>query len=261
MMKSTSIHWNKMIVGILALATSFAPAAYAAHANNGADAQIHADVMKALDKKQFKDVTATVEDGVVKLTGTVPTYADKEDADRRIHHRRNVSAVEDQIQVAGPTVDDATLRDKLASKLAYDRVGYGTTAFNSVTIAVRNGVVTLGGTAYAPVDKDSALGLVEHYPGVKDVVDNITVQPLSPNDDRIRVAEFRSIYGFPTLNKYAMDPAKPIRIGVANGNVTLTGVVDSKADKEVANLRANAVPGVFHVTDLLQVANPVVSQR
>ena len=45
------------------------------------------------------------------------------------------------------------------------------------------------------------------------------------------------------LNKYAIDPAKPIRITVVNGNVTLTGVVDSQADKDVANIRANSVPG------------------
>ena len=169
--------------------------------------------------------------------------------------------MDDEIQVAGAAIDDTTLRNKLASKLEYDRVGYGTTAFNSVTIAVQNGVVTLGGTTYGPADKDSALSLVEHYPGVKDVVDNIGVAPLSPSDDRIRIAEFRSIYDFPTLNKYATDPGKPIRIAVVNGNVTLTGVVDSQTDKDAANLRANAVPGVFRVTNFLQVANPVVGQR
>jgi hypothetical protein len=72
-------------------------------------------------------------------------------------------------------------------------------------------------------------------------------------DDRIRLAEARAIYGFPTLNKYAIDPAKPIRITVVNGNVTLTGVVDSQADKDVANIRANSVPGVFKVTNNLEV--------
>jgi osmotically-inducible protein OsmY len=118
---------------------------------------------------------------------------------------------------------------------------------------VENGAVTLGGTAYGPADKDSAISLVENYPGVKDVIDNIEVLPVSPMDDRIRLAEARAIYGFPTLNKYAIDPAKPIRITVVNGNVTLTGVVDSQADKDVANLRANGVPGVFKVTNNLEV--------
>jgi hyperosmotically inducible protein len=73
-------------------------------------------------------------------------------------------------------------------------------------------------------------------------------------DDRIRMEVARSVYGFPSLNKYAIDPAKPIRISVQNGNVELYGVVDTKADKDVAYLRANSVPGVFGVKNYLQVA-------
>ena len=222
-------------------------------AQGESDAQIQGDVMKSLDNKRFKDVKVSVHDGVVTLTGTVDLYSAKQDADTKVHHRKDVKGVENQIQVAGPVVEDATLRNKLAEKLAYDRVGYGTTAFNSFTIGVQNGAVTLGGTAYGPADKDSAISLVENYPGVKDVIDNIEVAPVSPMDDRIRLAEARAIYGYPQLNKYAIDPAKPIRITVVNGNVTLSGVVDSQADKDVANIRANGVSGVFRVTNNLQV--------
>jgi hyperosmotically inducible periplasmic protein len=219
----------------------------------GNDAQIQADVMKSLDSKRFKDVKASVQNGVVILTGTVELYSAKLDADNRAHHRKNVKGVENQIEVAGPTVDDLTLRNKLAEKLAYDRVGYGTTAFNAFTIGVEDGAVTLGGTAYGSSDKDSALSLAANYPGVKDVIDNIEVAPVSPIDDKIRLAEARAIYGFPQLNKYAIDPAKPIRITVVNGNVTLSGVVDSQADKDIANIRANGVPGVFKVVNNLEV--------
>lgn len=223
-------------------------------ADNAQDTEIQADVTKALDNKRFKEVQATVHSGVVTLRGTVSIYADKEDADRKTHHRKNVKAVQNLIEVAGPTVDDVTLRNKLAEKLTYDRVGYGTTAFNAFTISVQNGVVTLGGVAYGPTDKDSALSLVSNYPGVKDIVDNIEVAPVSPMDDRIRLATARAIYGAPQLNKYAIDPAKPIRITVINGNVTLSGMVDNQSDKDVANLRANGVAGVFKVINHLQVA-------
>ena len=221
---------------------------------SGNDGRIQTDVTKALDNKRFKDVKAAVNNGVVTLTGTVEVYSDKEEADRKVHHRKNVKGVENEIEIAGPTVEDATLRNKLAEKLAYDRVGYGTTAFNALTIGVQNGAVTLGGVAYGPTDKDSALSLVANYPGVKDVIDNIEVAPTSPMDDRIRLAEARAIYGAPQLNKYAIDPAKPIRITVVNGNVTLSGVVDNQVDKDVANIRANGVSGVFKVTNNLQVA-------
>lgn len=223
------------------------------------DADIQAEVQKSLDAKRFSNVTVTVKDGIVTLSGTADVYATKEDAEHKIHHKKGVVAVNNQIQVGGPAsetpVSDIELRNKLAEKLAYDRVGYGTTAFNSFTIGVKDGVVTLGGVAYGPYDKDSAVSLVSHYPGVRDVVDNIEVAPVSPNDDRIRLAAARAIYGFPSLNKYAIDPAKPIRITVVNGNITLTGVVDSKADRDAAGIRANSVPGAFKVTNDLQVAN------
>ena len=220
------------------------------------DAQIEAEVHKALDNKRFENVSASLQGNAVVLTGTVNLYADKENADSRVHHVKGVKAVDNEIKIAGPAVEDTVLRDKLAQALSYDRVGYGTTAFNSITIGVNGGVVTLGGTVYGPPDKDSALSLVANTPGVKDIADNIEVAPVSPMDDRLRLELARVIYGTPALQKYAIDPAKPIRITVVNGNVTLTGVVDNKMDHDVAGIRANSVPGVFKVVNDLQVAPP-----
>jgi hyperosmotically inducible protein len=242
-----------MMIGGTARGVAQAPVSRAGVGSGPNDAQIEADVTKALDSKRFKDVKSSVQNGVITLSGTVDLYSTKLDADNRAHHRKNVKGVENLIVVAGPTVEDVTLRNQLAEKMAYDRVGYGTTAFNAFTIGVQDGVVTLGGTAYGPMDKDSAVSLAENYPGVKDVIDNIDVAPVSPMDDRIRLAEARAIYGAPQLNKYALDPAKPIRITVVNGNVTLSGVVDNEGDKDVANIRANGVPGVFKVVNNLQV--------
>jgi hyperosmotically inducible periplasmic protein len=115
--------------------------------------------------------------------------------------------------------------------------------------------VTLGGHARTDVDRDSALALVSTYPGVKDVIDNILVDPVSIMDDETRLAVARAVYGFPSLSKYAMDPARSIRISVQNGHVELSGVVDSQADKDTANIRANGVFGVFSVKNDLQVAS------
>lgn len=254
LLRVTGIVSGILMAGVLLFAGPAKAMAQGGSNGGQSDGQIEADVMKSLESKRFKDVHASVKNGVVTLTGTVDLYSTKLDADNRAHHRKNVKGVENEIEVAGPAIDDTTLRNKLAEKLAYDRVGYGTTAFNAFTIGVQNGVVTLGGTAYGPSDKDSAVSVVENYPGVKDVVDNIEVAPVSPMDDRIRLAEARAIYGYPQLNKYAIDPAKPIRITVVNGNVTLSGVVDSQADKDVANIRANGVPGVFKVVNNLEVA-------
>jgi len=90
-------------------------------------------------------------------------------------------------------------------------------------------------------------------PGVKDVIDNVSVEPVSQFDDNLRLRAERVIYRDSVLSKYAMDPARPIRIIVANGHVTLYGSVDSQMDKEVAGIRANQVFGAFSVDNKLQV--------
>jgi len=218
------------------------------------ESSVASAVSAKLNKKQFQNVKVTVENGIATLTGTVDLVEYKNDADKQVHKIKGVTAVRNEIQVAGPTVSDAELRDKLLNKLQYDRVGYGN-AFNAITLNVQNGVVTLGGHARTPVDKDSALALVNTYPGVKDVSDEIEVDPASPMDDRLRLEVARSVYGFPSLNRYAIDPAKPIRISVQSGNVELYGMVDSQADKDAAYIRANSVPGVFSVKNFIQVAN------
>ena len=73
--------------------------------------------------------------------------------------------------------------------------------------------------------------------GVEQVVNNIEVLPLSPNDDRIRMEAFRSIYGQPSLNRYARSAVPPIHIIVNNGKITLEGVVATEADKNIAGIR------------------------
>lgn len=212
-------------------------------------------VQKRLSKKQFQNVKATIDkNGIAVLSGTVPLYEYKSDAERRVQKVKGVTAVRNDIQVAGPTVSDQELRQKLGEKLAYDRVGYGN-LFNAITLSVHDGVVTLGGHARTDVDKDSALALVSTYPGVKDVIDDIEVDPVSIMDDQTRMAVARAIYGYPPLQKYAIDPARPIRISVQNGHVELAGIVDTQADKDAAGIRANSVPGIFSVKNDLQVAN------
>ncbi|HEX3435748.1 MAG TPA: BON domain-containing protein [Pseudacidobacterium sp.] len=232
-----------------------APRCAVAVAQDAQDTQIKSDVLnKALNKSQFKNVQANVQNGIVTLTGTVDVYDVKADADRRAHRIKNVKGVENEIEVAGSEVPDQELQNKLVKAIEYDRVGYGTTAFNAIGVNVQNGVVTLSGHAYGPVDADSAVAVAANTKGVKDVINDIQVDPVSPMDDRIRIAVFRSVYGFPSLNKYAIDPGKPIRISVQNGNVTLYGAVDNQGDKDAAGIRANSVPGVFHVTNDLVVA-------
>jgi hyperosmotically inducible periplasmic protein len=235
-------------VPLIASATALPAGVQAQGGDNGASA-----VQSRLSKKQYQNVHVAMSDGVATLTGTVDLYIYKAEAEKTALHTKGVTAVKNQIEVAGNSVSDAELQKKLSDKLAYDRVGFGN-VFDAISLNVNNGVVTLGGHTHNYVNRDSALGLVTTTAGVKDVVDNIEVDPVSIMDDQTRLAVARAVYGFTTLNKYAIDPAKPIRISVQNGHVELYGVVDSKSDKDAAYIQANSVPGVFSVKNYLQVA-------
>jgi hyperosmotically inducible periplasmic protein len=245
----------------MALLVVGGPAAISRHSvavaqSSQSDNNLRAEIINnALKKSQFKNVQVDVQNGIAKLTGTVDYFGIKEEADKRVHRVKGIKAVDNEIEIAGPEISDAALQSKLVTAISLDRVGYGTTPFNAISVGVNNGVVTLGGTAYGPVDADSAVAVASYTKGVKDVINNISVDPVSPMDDRIRRAVYRAVYGFPSLNRYAIDPAQPIRISVQNGNVTLYGVVDRQSDKDAAGIRANGVPGVFKVTNDLQVAN------
>jgi osmotically-inducible protein OsmY len=207
-----------------------------------------------LGNKRFKDVKVTVDNGVATLTGSVAMYQDKADAENRVMHAKGVTAVRNEVQVGGTSVSDQDLQKKLSADLTYDPDAYGR-MFDAITIRVANGVVTLGGHTHDYVDRNSAVAIVSTTPGVRDVQDNIEVDPVSMMDNRVRMDVARAIYSFPTLNKYALNPARPIRIAVQNGHVELYGVVDSEADKDAANIRANTVPGVFSVKNYIEVAN------
>ena len=117
-----------------------------------------------------------------------------------------------------------------------------------------DGTVTLMGAVTRPTLKSDAENVVKHIEGVTRVVNQIEVLPLSPEDDRIRMAEYRAIYGEPTLaTRYGYRAIPPIHIIVRNGHVRLDGVVANQADKDLINVRANTVPGVFSVTNNLTV--------
>jgi hyperosmotically inducible protein len=129
------------------------------------------------------------------------------------------------------------------------------TVFDKMSYRIDNGVVTLIGQVTRPILKSDAENVVKRIEGVRGVVNTIEVLPLSPFDDRIRMAAYRAIYGYGPLQRYAMGTQKAIRIIVKNGNISLEGVVDNQMDKTMANIRANGIPGVFSVSNDLQVAH------
>jgi hyperosmotically inducible periplasmic protein len=245
----------RKVMGSLAAVTLLAGMTLAQTASSARyDSNISQKVTQELaQKKQFRNVQASVEDGIVTLKGTVDVYQDKLDASKKAKKVEHASGVRNLIEVAGPTVPDAQLQAQLAKKLRYDRVGYYDNVFDYLTIGVNNGVVTIGGATLNDVARDSALAIVQRTSGVRDVVSEITILPVSLFDDSIRLRTARAIYRDPVLGKYGTDPSRPIRIIVDKGTVSLYGAVDSAMDKQIAGIRANEVPGAFRVENHLTV--------
>jgi hyperosmotically inducible protein len=125
--------------------------------------------------------------------------------------------------------------------------------FDNLSYSVSGSTVTLSGQVTRPTLKSDAGNVVKDIEGVERVVNNIEVLPTSPNDDRTRMAVYRAIYGQAALNRYGLQAVPPIHIIVKNGNVTLEGVVANEGDKNIANVQANGVSGVFSVTNNLRV--------
>ena len=124
--------------------------------------------------------------------------------------------------------------------------------FDDLAFRVDGGTVTLLGAVVRPTLKDDAGRVVKKVPGVQQVVNNIEVLPVSPMDDQIRRAEYRAIYGDPSISiRYGYRALPSIHIIVKNGHVTLEGVVANQADKNLIGIKANGVSNVFSVTNNL----------
>jgi hyperosmotically inducible periplasmic protein len=149
--------------------------------------------------------------------------------------------------------------------------------FDSIHFAIQGDTVILRGKASRPTLKSGVENAVKRIEGVNKVTNEIKVLPVSSNDDRLRAAVYASIYRYPALQRYTSNRGGPrtspsvartaggvtndppigyhaIHIIVENGNVTLTGVVDSDMDLAIAEMRAKSVPGAFSVDNELQVA-------
>ncbi len=126
--------------------------------------------------------------------------------------------------------------------------------FDDLGFTVNGSTVILQGQVTRPTLKSDAGNVVKRVEGVTNVVNNIEVLPLSPDDDRIRAATYRAIYGDPALSdRYGYRALPSIHIIVKNGHVRLEGVVANSGDKNIAGIRANGVFGAFSVENDLRV--------
>ena len=155
---------------------------------------------------------------------------------------------------AASAQDADRARNRLVKEVRHELVMlpyYG--VFDNLSFKVEGFKVTLLGQVTQPTLKSTAGNVVKAIEGVESVDNQIEVLPLSPNDDRIRRAAYRAIYGRAPLDRYALQAVPPIHIIVKNGNITLEGVVANEGDRNMANIKANGVSGAFKVVNNLQV--------
>jgi hyperosmotically inducible protein len=167
---------------------------------------------------------------------------------------------------AGETVRSV---QRMLERLPY----YG--VFDYIVFRVDQGTVYLAGYSFEGRLKADAGIAAKRASGVDEVANTIEVLPTSQNDDRIRWATFYRIYTDDFLSRYApggehgvlrelrdasrfpgMQPvgSYAIHIIVKNGRTMLLGEVDSAADRQIAEVRAREVTGVFEVENSLSVA-------
>ena len=157
-------------------------------------------------------------------------------------------AAQDQRQ-SSPKSQDRIIREVRHELLMLPYFG----VFDYIAYKVEGDTVTLMGSVVRPVLKSDAENSIKKIEGIDHVNNHIDVLPPSSMDDQLRLRLYRTIYGDPGLEKYALGVQKPIRIIVKNGHVSLEGVVDNQADKDLANIRAKSVPGSFSVDNNLQI--------
>lgn len=176
--------------------------------------------------------------------------------------RHNQAVLRGPTGAANRVVDENVLQtpvigaDRIAREVRQELLTlpyYG--VFDNLAYHVNGDTVILYGQVTQPSLRNDAAQAVQAIPGVSRVDNQIQVLPLSSADDQLRLAEYRAIYGQSGLDHYALQAIPPIHIIVNNGAVTLDGTVSTQADRDLAGIRAKAVPGVLSVTNNLTLEN------
>jgi len=196
-------------------------------------------------------IEVAVKDGAAVLSGFTLTVEAQRAAEKAA--RRETKTVENRLQVRPEKRADDEVRKAVAEAILRDP-DYG--VFDSVGVGVEEGVVALQGSVNRPWRKDELDRRVARVPGVRGIKNDIRIQPASIQDDRLRLQLYRRIYGDALFERYRSFPDPPVRIIVENGNVTLTGMVNSKVEQAVLGSIARGTLS-FRVDNQVQVESEI----
>ena len=202
---------------------------------------------------------------------------------RRMMRRVAMGALMSALAIASVSVSAQSISARETARSvqrALERLPYYG-VFDFMAFNIERGTVTITGYAYHGSLRQAAESATRRVSGVDEIANRVELLPASQNDDRIRWATFYRIYTDAFLSRYA--PGGPdqisreiydsrrfpgmhqplgmyaIHIVVRNGRTTLFGVVDNTGDRQIAEMRAREVTGVFSVENELEVAKKAVN--
>jgi hyperosmotically inducible protein len=250
--------WIALLISAVLSSTSFAGAT-PQKGHTPFDAHIKASVERKLADLELASspVNVSVQDGVVTLSGTVPSLWLKQEAINRARKVDDVKTVVADLAVMRGE-NDEMIANEVAKRI---RQYVFFTIYDDVEGSVRDGVVTLTGKVTMPYKASEIGDLVARVPGVREVDNKISTLPVSTFDDQLRVAIASQIYRDPLFWNYAIQVNPPIHVVVENGHVTLTGVVNSEVERRKAETVARTTFGVFSVDNKLRLDSEVRSTQ
>jgi osmotically-inducible protein OsmY len=193
------------------------------------------------------DIGVAVENGVVTLTGHVPTYHQRATAEDIVRRVKGVRGIAQEIEVR-PFGSNRTADDEIA-KRALNTISWNTAVpKDSVQVKVEQGRVTLTGKVDWHYQRTAAADAVRNLAGVVGVNNNIEVKPrASAADVKKRIED--------ALKRNAEVEAQGIRVDVLNDKVILKGKVNAWIERSAAERAAWSAPGVREVEDQLTVSH------
>ena len=240
-------------VALLTLLVVLLP--YATSAKTSTTSQTDRQILEHVEKElaetdiNLMNVKVRVDNGVVTLSGAVPSLWAKEELIEEASKVDGVRSVVSELTVSAGE-DDRVIGEQVAERIR-QYVFY--TIYDDVNIEVNDGVVTLTGRVTMPYKADAIADLVARVKGVREVRNQIQTLPVSRFDDELRTSIARQIYGDPMFWNYAIQVNPPIHIIVENGRVRLTGVVSSEVERRKAEVIARGTFGVLGVENDLRV--------
>ena len=213
------------------------------------DIQVHKDVIDELvfdPQVDERNIGVAVSDGIVTLTGSVPSFAQKYALERLVKRIAGVRGIAEEVKVElaqAHVRTDADIAAAALNALAWNSF----VPVDAILVTVENGLMTLSGRVDWQFQRSEAEAAVRNLLGVKGVTNLIVLSAyVAPRDVKERIER--------EFERTAEAEAKRIIVETSGGKVILKGLVHTFAERDEAARAAWSVPGVSKVDNLIGVS-------